>query len=476
MKFSEAPRFLLDEFFDGFTLSEPATGDYTFIEGITTPSYSYFDLIVEKYISEDNSRYYIIPFIPYTPTIVDENFFYVQRCTTFETSATSAIEIDIECPVYLKKSSIEPDERTDTTDGSTKIGSLFDVFMRQKAEADSTFLDFVNVQKPFTYIGRIYPEDNNGDYFRIEYWGIDRYAISCLPPHLQTEKIKRFFKLYFDEIYNRVYNRQKFVITLLDALEVDLNFIDYLADLYGISLEKDYIDSLYKDMSSSATRKNERILREYVRELPNSLKRKGTYASLYILFKNLFYQTSNKIAIYERWHSNDLCNGWPDDPNAIPSSPSGQFVDFDYLTYYGECTDSCVPSGYNEPIVPVGFNTPATNCYIHRQSFNSDSWFIMHMLGHRLPVVQCFDNELNLLQPNEIISIDEYCSWITFGTGNKNKGYALFAIPHYSAMLTSHEELLSTGIDQMVPIVEGYESDSYIQYRYYNSIGGCIFR
>jgi len=445
-KFTESPRFLLQEFFDVLN-GVLYINDSDFLDDIEALSASYFDLVVEKKY-ENNTTYtelYSIPFAPINPSYND-NFFYVNRLNTLETSATSAIEIDDESTVYLRKSSIYDETRTDGNNSYNAIS--FDSYLRIRSDIEPDTLDFVNTEKPFLYLGKIYSEDcpyttygtfHYGTYwfgrsnnYRIEYYGMDRYVLNCLPIHLQTDNIKEFFDIYFDKIHNKIYNKKKNVITLLDALEIDLNFITYLAGLYNIELNKEYLDSLFVDQNSQETRLKERRMREYVRELPNFLKKKGTYSSLYTIFKNFFWNTTDKISIYERWHNEDICNGYPENPNALPQVPLNHFVDINYLNYYGDTPNTCVSAGYHSLINAGGYPVPLSNCYIHTQRLPNSSWLIMHNLETRFPLIRCYDENFNLIIPTNIESLQNYLVRITFNSNYK--GTALLILPESSTV------------------------------------------
>ena len=156
-KFTESPRFLLQEFFDVLN-GVLYINDSDFLDDIEALSASYFDLVVEKKY-ENNTTYtelYSIPFAPINPSYND-NFFYVNRLNTLETSATSAIEIDDESTVYLRKSSIYDETRTDGNNSYNAIS--FDSYLRIRSDIEPDTLDFVNTEKPFLYLGKIYSED-----------------------------------------------------------------------------------------------------------------------------------------------------------------------------------------------------------------------------------------------------------------------------------------------------------------------------
>jgi hypothetical protein len=459
MRFSEIPKFLLYDFFDSSTSIASPSGDSPFISGINTTRNVYFELVIEDSITLDTIH---VPFYTYDPVKID-NFFYVQRAVDLETAATSAAVIENEANVYLKKSSIYTESRVDDS-GRIVMANLFDKMMRLLSSnyPETSYLDYVNIEKPFLYIGKIYNENDGNDVYRIDYWGMDRYVISCLPPHMQTPKMQVFLELFFDKVYNRVYNKEKNVITLLDALEIDLKFLPYLSEMFGIFLEKSYIDSLYSDLFSDINIQMERRLRENIREMPNFLKRKGTYSSIYGLFHNLFWNTTNSLNIYERWHSKDLCNGWPEDPNAVPLSPKNNFVDFNYLNQYTNSTSATCVSGYGEFVNAGGYPVSQSDCFIFRTFQAKNVWFIVHELNTSCPIVHCYDECLNLLTPNKIFSISDNVTVIRFDSDKS--GTAMIVKPQALDFITilnniHYFEHDLSGAD--IPIIAGNESINY---------------
>ncbi len=454
MKFADAPKFLIQGFFDSFTPVSP--NESYFVSGVTTVGQpGYFDLIVMY------DEYQVaLPFNSYASPFPDDNFLYVKRMRNLETEATSGLAINDGSAVYLSKSSLYGQTRLDQDSGLSVTPAMFDQYVKSLAASDTStsttsYLDYTNIQKPFIYIGQIYP--NGGDYYRIDYWGMARYALSCLPPHLQTTNIQEFFKIYFDKVFSKVYNKEKSVITLLDAAETDLSFIQYLANFYGVTLNKSYVDSLYTLVDTPSTKIAERRVREYVGEMPNLLKRKGTYASLYIIFKNFFWNSADRISVYERWHNSDICNGWPDDPNAVPNSPKNYFVDVNYLEYYNAVQTLCVSAGYLQLTGIGGYPIPLADCFIYEQPTDKNVWYVFHNLAVENPVIQCYDINLNYITPANIRSLSEYVSLITFTEAQK--GVAFVAHPDISE--SGSPTVFQHNLDVPVPISDSYSEVNY---------------
>ncbi|MFA5025017.1 MAG: hypothetical protein WC503_00720 [Candidatus Shapirobacteria bacterium] len=381
-----------------------------------------------------------IPFKPYGVSEEDyynNNFFYLERMSSMETSATSALDIPAETDFYLLR----------------RKGGVVQEYVDNLVENGSSFTNtidmtyFINPYKIHQYIGKIYPQKEVNQY-RIDYWGYDRYALTCIPEHNQTTKLKEFFKITFDQVYNAFYSRAKTIKTLIDAKEIPLDYLPYLAEIYNYQINKSYFESLFIDKVSEETRARERRLKELVANIINYLKRKGTYSSLYITFKTLFWATENNLNVYERWHPDsvfDLSHDYDLEP---------YFIDFNYLSYYDALSVGCTGAEYYTLASGKGFNVPLDNCYIHKQNYASDRWYIAHSLDDRIPVIQCFDSYMNLVSPSEVACIDSSSLLLTFH--ELVTGFALITKPQYMNPLLSISELHSHNLNQIAPLVEGY--------------------
>jgi len=448
MKFSEFPRFILEDFFSQFVIEIGPSDGSVLIGPMTTivgEQWSSFYGIVDV---EDSDGYINRVEIPFRPKNLsaedyyDNNFFYVERMTSLETSATSAISIPAETNFYLlrRKNGVVQEY----VDNLIETGSDF---------TNTIPMDyFINPHKIHQYIGKLYPEKEANQY-RIEYWGYDRYAITCIPEHNQTPRLKEFFEITLDKVYNSVYNRSRDIKTLLDAKEIPLSYLPYLAQIYNYTFNKSYYESLFIDKVSLETRTREKRLREITSNIINYLKRKGTYSSLYIIFKNLFWTTENNINVYERWHTDSvfsLSHDYDLEPH---------FVDFNYLNYYDQISVGCAGTDYYTLVSGKGFNVPFENCYIHKQLIESDKWYIAHSLNDRIPAIQCLDSNLNLLIPDEIACIDDGSCMLTF---NENmRGFALIAKSQYVNPVLSLTEFHTHNLNQIAPIVQGYSPTSF---------------
>jgi hypothetical protein len=184
-------------------------------------------------------------------------------------------------------------------------GYLFHDYTDHQTGAES----YLNTNKVHLYFGKIYTASQTG-YFVIPFEGMKDYAFSALPSNNQTDNVKELFKEYFDKIHSKPYNLIKNIWTLSDPKEVNEDYLYYISNMYNMGL-----------ISDATTARQ----REYVSDLPNLLKRKGTYSSLYIVWKSIIERSDNYLNIYERWHI----------PSLPSDNPFSYFNDVLY-TFYPE--------------------------------------------------------------------------------------------------------------------------------------------
>lgn len=144
----------------------------------------------------------------------------------------------------------------------------------------------VDSEKMFIYFGKIYPISGT-DKYHIVYDGLKDWVMRAIPENNRDTYFIEFLDMYFDRVFFQCYNMQKNTFLLLDPKEVNENFLYYIAKTYSIDIDEDL---------------PELRLREWVENLIYWLKRKGTYTSLYIVWKALLGNTINRLNIYERWH------------------------------------------------------------------------------------------------------------------------------------------------------------------------------
>lgn len=91
-----------------------------------------------------------------------------------------------------------------------------------------------------------------------------------------------------DRVYEEPYNMMRNIDTLLDPDEIPEQMLPCLGSFYNID-------------TSQLTQFSEIDIREFVKSLPFLLKKKGTQASLSIIWRAIV-NSKNKVTFYERWH------------------------------------------------------------------------------------------------------------------------------------------------------------------------------
>jgi len=205
-----------------------------------------------------------------------------------------------------------------------------DVLFHEFVDNHPEWEHFVNTNKVFLYFGKIYPTEYGN--FCVVFDGMKDYVVNALPANNRTDNMVEFLSVFFDRVYQEPYNRIKNVWTQSDPREVEDNYIYYIANMYNMIIPEGL------DVAKQ---------RLYVDGLPGLLKRKGTYASLYIMWKNIISKTTNYLNIYERWH--DVI-----DPEDIPL-PYFEDVIYtmnpDYGSHFSLPTDGAGVGFYYSPEV-----------------------------------------------------------------------------------------------------------------------------
>lgn len=218
-----------------------------------------------------------------------------------------------------------------------------------RSDQDDLYHDFCNQKKTFLFFGKIWPVSNETNTYAIEFQGLKDFALQALPQHQQTVNIEEWLKVYWDQIHHEAYNLTKNSWSLLDAKEVDMRWLGYIAGMYNIDISEDVL--------------NELPLREWVDNLPYFLKRIGTYNALYIVWKVLSANTNNNLNVYERW--GEWCE--QDLDQNLGTIANIEYDDHNFLESYGT-----QPSGgagtyyysrYNPDNYPIHtLEAPAGDC------------------------------------------------------------------------------------------------------------------
>ena len=214
-----------------------------------------------------------------------------------------------------------------------KKDSMLHEFLNKDVNSDG-YEKFVNLNKTFVFFGNINIASN--DVYVIEFDGLKNFTLNALPINNRTTNMQEFLNVCFDRVYHEIYGAQKNIYSMIDPKEVNLDFLNYIAEAYGI-----YIDN------NSIADMGEIPIREWVDTIPYFLKRKGTYSAVYIIWKLFLSNTLNTLRIYEMWHDSSLTG-----------SPYGLFYEVPYEEYYNVTPTGCVDptgDGYYEPIAPSGY-------------------------------------------------------------------------------------------------------------------------
>lgn len=178
-------------------------------------------------------------------------------------------------------------------------------------ENQSEYDGYLNPDKPYVYIGNGYQFHET--LIKIYYYALKDWIKDALPYNNRTDNLSEFIDLIYDRIYSKIYSMQKNLFNLIDPKEIDPTLIDELYGYYNVNPLASEIDTYKK--------------RLFIDNLINFLKKKGTYSSVYIIWKLLSANTNNELTVYDRWHE-----AMPTMP--MSASPYEYFEDYPYVDYY----------------------------------------------------------------------------------------------------------------------------------------------
>jgi len=320
-KFADSPFFILDSYWNEITpynYTYPTTARLIGLNSGIVVKGGYGDDLYVK----TSTDYLKCRFLPDVTHVTDNSFL-------FHKVAPSGFVFDAGDDVYIRK----------------------DSYFHEYVKANTTWKDdFINVNRYFMYFGKIYPTSNSNEYI-IMYDGMKDYTLRALPLNNRTTNIEEILRLYFDKIYSEIYNRMKMIWTLHDPIEVDSDFLNYIAQIYSINLNENI----------PLTEERRRF---YIKNLIYKLKRYGTYSSQYIVWKNILQNTTNTLKIYERWHDWNI-------PLTLNTFEDHEYITFsDYATSassYPTYSQYTSGSKYLSPHYKVEMdfsNKPEDNTYI----------------------------------------------------------------------------------------------------------------
>ena len=303
---------------------------------------------------------------------VDENGYHKITYDYFSDDAPTQYEIEPGDQIYSRKDSLLNKWMIDNID---------------------RFENFINYDSPYQYIGEGYKKNNN--ILEVHYWSMKDWFKSVFPDNNRSKKLDEFIDLIFDRYYHKVYNKQKNLLNLIDPIECEHSVITLLYQFYDE-------EPFNIDMPELENRL-------FLDNLIYWLKKRGTYSSLYLIWKILTYRSKNNIIIYDRWHEY-LESG----------SPYNYFEDHVHTDYYAYESEEEVDK----------------TDYIQR-IFN-DTWNITHNMNTEEIVIHCFDEYYNRMFPKsiDIISNEE----LTINWEEDLKGYVLLSKPDIIDINTAGEE------------------------------------
>jgi len=393
-KFSDLPHFLLDEY---FSESVDASGIVAAVNPNITGSYLHVhrsSIVAEGGIWE--KMWIDVKEVggetPDYPGFVEYKF-------KTKTNYRDGDEFNFELGSLLTLPASANGSFDPGSDVYFKKGSYMYEWLTNHTEYANNF----NTNKTWLYFGKIYQTDNVNGY-RVIFDGMKNFVMNALPTHQRTTNLTEFMDISFDKVYHEIYNMTKDVFSLIDPREVNINWINYLARAYDMDIDVNLTGM---------------PLREWVENLVYLLKRKGTYTSLYIIWKTLLHNTSNDLNVYDRWHAADLYSVYG------IQYPLGHFYDILHEMEYGYRPVGCSGRNWYEKT----FTSMATSD-IWYQGEESSVWQTRHQMYTKNMIVQCYDESYQRIWPIKIEAITTGLVEITFAVACK--GYAfLESSPDY---------------------------------------------
>lgn len=366
MKFSDPNYYLLKSYFDILVAERTGTGkSYLLGPGHTIVSQGGLYTV----LYEDNPSYGYVGHRFKIKEIVGNRFkmTYEGLESTFQisslSSATTSAELSafgIGNNMYFRKDS-------------------FFHYWLSRSEQDDSYHNYVNQEKTFIFFGKIWPVGSENNTYSIEFTGIKDFVLSALPQHQQTINMTEWIKVYWDQIHHEIYNMTKTFWSMNDAREVDIRWLGYIADIYGVEISEDVL--------------NELPLREWVENLPSFLKRIGTYNALYIIWKIFLSNTKNNLNIYERWGEWCVQN---------LSGIVDSFDDHHFLEFYGTQPSGGAGNYYYSRYDPNNYpshavESPSGDCSVYKWNINSEeNYNLFTKLNLNCSVGDIRENEIDV--------------------------------------------------------------------------------
>lgn len=200
---------------------------------------------------------------------------------------------------------------------------------------------YANIDKIFHYFHNIFKTQDN-QRARIIFDGMKNYVIRAVPEHQRTPAFVELCNVFFDQLYQEIFDLTKNIWSLIDPLEIDDRYLGYLSSYY---------DMFDMDVDSAPLLQ----IREFIRDMIWMIKRKGTYTEFYILWR-IITATKNILNVYERWHPRDVEN-FPEWPSTISPPCTGSWPNAPY--YSGTNPSITNPKYYSDVWPPPSGMSPA---------------------------------------------------------------------------------------------------------------------
>ena len=268
--------------------------------------------VIELYVKDENYGFRKINVSPPWDDHKNGNFFNFHKHITLPYQYGSTLTETVSgeyyyFEIYTPNVTFDPDSingkevyfRKDSQFHNWLINTARDYFIDLWGE-DFIIRNYVNTDKQFLYFGKIYHKQD--EEYHIEFYGMKDFVTKAIPEHQRTPNLIEYFNVSFDRVNQEIYNLLKNIWSMIDPYEVDEKFLGYLAEFYNINVDNQSIDVINQ--------------REFIREMVQYLKRKGSYSSFYAVWKVLTQGTKNELSVYEKWI----------DKNDITLPPSGTYT------------------------------------------------------------------------------------------------------------------------------------------------------
>jgi hypothetical protein len=251
--FSEVPQFILTEFFSILEKQKTLSNSAILDDVIVANEITEIDLVVK---TQSFYKKIILSGI----TSISENYIYFSS-----EDINSPSEISEGDEIYFQKN------------------GAFYTYIKQNRQ----YQDYVNYNKNILYVGNIYHP--HPSYYIIKFYNLYDYVKSSLPEYITNNnpKLNEYLYEVFNKKYSLIYGKQKNINSLISPLEIDKNFLYNYAYNFGLNIKENFILN------------HSEKLRQFLDNITMFLKLKGTYTSININKQIIFFNSLNKLNIYD---------------------------------------------------------------------------------------------------------------------------------------------------------------------------------